>query len=224
MKMNKFDTFLELVFINRTKNLYKNICLSFFTIGDSNSSTSQQNCSLDSIDNLILREHETQIVYKTLKVTPKDASVISANLSYECGTEVFNFVVAEIQLDLLGLVRPFKITPHEYRDLWEKYNWENKIDIKTSIKDPKEFVEYIAREVKMDVIGELSSHSDGKFLSANLCAKTFMGYLFLVNINIENDEGRLSGHIRLRCPQRMIVINLFRFIKEIQFGKKSKSE
>jgi len=124
----------------------------------------------------------------------------------------------------LGLVRPFKITSHEYRDLWEKYNWENKIDIKTQIRDPKDFVEFIAREVKMEVIGELNSHSDGRFLSANLCSKTFMGYLFLVNINIENNDNKLTGHIRIRCPQRMIVINLFRYIKEIQFGKKTKTE
>lgn len=137
---------------------------------------------------------------------------------------MFNYVISEIHLDLLGLIKPHKITSHEYRDLWEKYNWENKIDIKTSIQDPKEFVEFLAREVKLEVIGELNTHSNGKFLSANLCAKTNMGYLFLVNANIENSNGKLSGHIRIRSPQRMIVINLFRYIKEIQYGKKSKSE
>ena len=133
-------------------------------------------------------------------------------------------MISEIQLDLLGLIRPFKITSHEYRDLWEKYNWENKVDIKTQIKDPIEFVEFIARELKMEVIGELSSHSNGRFLSANLCAKTFMGYMFLINVNIENNEGKLSGHIRIRCTQRMIVINIFRYIKEVQYGKKHKNE
>lgn len=125
---------------------------------------------------------------------------------------------------MLGLIKPHKISAHEYRDLWEKYNWENKIDIKTAYTNPKDFVEYLAREVKLEVIGDLNSHSHGKFMSANLCAKTNMGYLFLVNVNIENNDGKLSGHIRIRSPQRMIVINLFRFIKEIQFGKKAKSE
>ncbi len=74
------------------------------------------------------------------------------------------------------------------------------------------------------MIGDLNNHSRGKFMSANLCAKTNMGYLFLVNVNIENNEGKLSGHIRIRSLQRMIVINLFRFIKEIQFGKKAKAD
>lgn len=85
VKMNKFDTYLELVLINKTSNLFKNICLSFFIVGDTSNMSSNQLSSLDSIDNLILREHETTSVYKTLKVTPKDASVISANLSYESG-------------------------------------------------------------------------------------------------------------------------------------------
>jgi vesicle coat complex subunit len=83
--MNKFDTFLEIIIINRTANLFKNLCLGFFTVGDVSSSASGAKSSLDSIDNLMLREHETLTVYKTLKITPKDASVISANLSYEHG-------------------------------------------------------------------------------------------------------------------------------------------
>ena len=85
VKMNKFDTYLEIILINKTANMFKNICLSFFIIGDSSSLNSNQLSSLDSVDNIILREHESMSVHKTLKVTPKDASVISANLSYECG-------------------------------------------------------------------------------------------------------------------------------------------
>lgn len=82
--MNKFDTYLELIVINNTNKLFKNLCLSFFIVGDT-SSISNQSSSLDSVENIILREHETQTIHKTLKVTPKDASVISANLSYESG-------------------------------------------------------------------------------------------------------------------------------------------
>ena len=90
VKMNKFDTFLEVIFINRTKSMFKNVCLAFFMIGDgSPSSSTNTSSSLDSIDNLILRENETITVHKTLKVTPKDASVISANLSYEKGNVRF---------------------------------------------------------------------------------------------------------------------------------------
>ena len=53
---------------------------------------------------------------------------------------VGNFITDEIHLDLLGSIIPGKITPHEFRSLWEKFNWENKLDVKTNINDPKEFV------------------------------------------------------------------------------------
>ena len=88
MKMNKFDTYLELIVINKTNKLFKNLCLGFFIMGDTTGSTNQMS-SLDSVDNILLREHETQTIHKTLKVTPKDASVISANLSYETGNVVY---------------------------------------------------------------------------------------------------------------------------------------
>lgn len=86
--MNKFDTYLELIVINKTNKLFKNLCLGFFIMGDTTGSTNQMS-SLDSVDNILLREHETQTIHKTLKVTPKDASVISANLSYETGNVVY---------------------------------------------------------------------------------------------------------------------------------------
>jgi len=132
---------------------------------------------------------------------------------------VGNFITDEIQLDLLGTIVPGKITPHEFRALWEAFNWENKVDIKTNIKDPKEFVEYIKTELKMQVIGEIGSFADGKYLTANLYANTAFGHSFLLNFSIEKtDNDVLHGHIRLRCEQRMIVINIFKFIKEIQQG------
>lgn len=80
VKINQFNTFLEIIIINRTDKMFKNLSLNFFSIGVK---TSDASSSLDSVENVILRENETQTVYKTLKVTPKDATLIGAHLTYE---------------------------------------------------------------------------------------------------------------------------------------------
>lgn len=80
VKINQFNTYLEIIIINRTDQMFKNLSLNFFSIGVK---TSDESSSLDSIENIILRENETITVYKTLKVTPKDAALIGAHLTYE---------------------------------------------------------------------------------------------------------------------------------------------
>lgn len=122
---------------------------------------------------------------------------------------VGNYITDEIQLDLLGSIVPGKVTPHEFRAFWEKFNWENMVEIKTSFTDPKQFVNYIAKELNMEVIGEMGQFAEGTYLIANLYALTSFGYSFLMNFSIEKQDGQLRGHIRLRCEQK--VTSLFHF-------------
>lgn len=69
-----------------------------------------------------------------------------------------------------------------------------------------------------------------KFISANLYAKTKLGYLFLkirlikinidddflINISIENTSAKMSGYLRIRSKTKGIVINLGDRIKKLQ--------
>lgn len=103
----------------------------------------------------------------------------------------------------MGLIKPAKISEHEFRTLWEKYNWENKIDIKTNIREPVEFVNYIKDKIGMEIIGTLNPYAEGRYLTANLYAETFMGFSFLLNMSVEKVGGQIQGHIRLRCKQRV---------------------
>ena len=68
--------------INRSPEIYKNITLSFFSVGDSEK-TAADNKTLDQIDNVLLKENSSITLYKTLKITPKDAMYVAANLTFE---------------------------------------------------------------------------------------------------------------------------------------------
>jgi len=43
-------------------------------------------------------------------------------------------ITNEICIDLIEFIVPSQINPENFRELWRKYDWENKIIITTSIK------------------------------------------------------------------------------------------
>ena len=215
--LNRFDTYLELVLINRRSEIYKNLTLSFFSVGDSEST----NKTLDTIENILLKDNATVNLYKTLKITPKDAMYIAANLTYENtrGEIVNNIMTSEITLEILDLIYPATISNYEFRNLWQKYNWENRIEINTPFTDPVEFVNHLCNELKVKIVENLTPFADKKYLSANLYAKTYMGCDFLLNLSVEKEDNCLKGHIRIRSEEKMVVVNIYKHLRQIQATK-----
>ena len=221
--LNRFDTYLELVLINRTNEIFKNLSMSFFSVGDSEST----NKTLDSIDNILLKDSATVNLYKTQKITPKDAMYIAANLTFENtrGEIVMNIMTSEITLEILDLIYPATISNYEFRNLWQKYNWENRIEVNTPFTDPVDFVDHVCSELKLKVVENLTPFADKKYLSANLYAKTYMGCDFLLNLSVEKEENCLKGHIRIRSEEKMVVVNIYKHLRQIQATKpKQKDE
>jgi hypothetical protein len=42
-------------------------------------------------------------------------------------------ITNEIFIDMIDFVRPVGIPQAEFRELWQRYDWENKINIATNI-------------------------------------------------------------------------------------------
>lgn len=80
VKIKKFGTYLEIFIINQTDKIFKNMSISFFPFGDN---ALDLGIDLDTTSNLVLKPNETLTIHKTLKITPNDASMITANISYE---------------------------------------------------------------------------------------------------------------------------------------------
>ena len=95
------------------------------------------------------------------------------------GEIVRNNMTSEISLEILDLIYPATISNYEFRTLWQKYNWENRIEVNTPFDDPVEFVTHLCNELKISVVERLTPFSDNKYLSANLYAKTYMGNFLL---------------------------------------------
>merc|ERR1712183_474824 len=146
---------------------------------------------------------------------------IAANLTYENtrGEIVNNIMTSEITLEILDLIYPATISNYEFRNLWQKYNWENRIEVNTPFDDPIEFVDHLCKELKIKIVENLTPFADNKYLSANLYAKTYMGCDFLLNLSVEKEGNCLKGHIRIRSEQKMVVVNIYKHLRQIQAVK-----
>lgn len=58
-------------------------------------------------------------------------------------------VTKEISIDLIDFIMPADVNLNEYRQMWAKYEWENRISINTNISDLKELVEHFEDKFKL---------------------------------------------------------------------------
>lgn len=73
----------------------------------------------------------------------------------------------------------------------------------------------MAKNLHMKILNSLDPFSATNFVSANLYAKSKLDDDFLINISVENKQGRLIGYTRLRSQTKGIVMNLGERIKII---------
>ena len=84
-------------------------------------------------------------------------------------------ITNEIQIDITDYIYPEESNIDEFRQLWSKYEWENKVIVNTHHENPIEFIKMIAKELKMYIVSDLDEYQDSAFVSANLYAKTKLG-------------------------------------------------
>lgn len=66
-----------------------------------------------------------------MKFTSIDIGVIFGAINYEniAGIEQAYLITKEIDIDLIDFVYPAEIDFNSYREMWAKYEWENRIVI-----------------------------------------------------------------------------------------------
>lgn len=99
---------------------------------------------------------------------------------------------------------PAEVNLNEYRKMWAKYEWENRITINTNINNLKEFVEHLEETFKLNYIGDKQVLEDAKYICANFYAQTKLDDDFLINLSAEiRDENRIGGYIRIRAKNKV---------------------
>eukprot|EP00771_Trimastix_marina_P001885 gnl/Trimastix_PCT/2994.p1 GENE.gnl/Trimastix_PCT/2994~~gnl/Trimastix_PCT/2994.p1 ORF type:complete len:965 (-),score=370.01 gnl/Trimastix_PCT/2994:274-3168(-) len=206
MTVNHYTVNLEFTLINRLADPFHSMNIELTCVRDL-----QLN---DMVIPVPLGANETKKVKTSLKIKSTDTGSVHALLAYRrtpTSSEETLFL-DHIHLDVVYCMGPSIHPSHmEYRMMWQQFEWENKIPVRTPITDPYAFVEYIAKQTAARILpyGE-PQHRDANYTSACLFASTIFGEDACLHISLEKSptDGRLSGFCRIRSKHQGIALSL----------------
>jgi len=209
LQVHSFDLVLELLLINRTAETLQNVLVELSTQGDLK--------LVDRPAGVTLSPGQQMTVHASIKVASTETGIIFGYVTYEKRSAADKECTAlnELHVDILDYIERAWICELAFRTMWSEFEWENKININTSINEVGMFLEHIMRNTNMSIVGRSFKKTDPKekkkgrltaeevqemlreaigikrlidtssFVAVNLYAKSIFGEDALANISIE---------------------------------------
>jgi coatomer subunit beta len=209
LQVHSFDLVLELLIVNRTQDTLQNVAVELSTQGDLK--------LVDRPPAVTLAPGQQIMVHASIKVASTETGVIFGYVTYEkkSAADKECTVLNELHVDILDYIERAWIGELAFRTMWSEFEWENKININTSITEVGTFLEHIMRNTNMSIVGrsykkdtekqkskdklsledvqEMLKEAAGvkklidtsSFVAVNLYAKSIFGEDALANISIE---------------------------------------
>ncbi|KAI5474319.1 coatomer protein complex, subunit beta [Pseudohyphozyma bogoriensis] len=204
VNVHQFDIFLDVLIVNQTSETLQNLSVEFATLGDLK--------LVERPTSHTLGPHSFQSIKATIKVSSTETGVIFGNIFYDgAGTADSHCVVLnDIHIDILDYINPAYCNEAQFRSMWTEFEWENKVNVSTTIDNLRNYLEHIMASTNMACLTpEGALHGDCGFLSANLYARSLFGEDALANLSIEKGaDGILQGHVRIRSKTQGIALSL----------------
>lgn len=199
--VHQFDILMDILIVNQTKNTLQNMAVEFSTLGD-----------LKLVERPAahtIGPHGYHSVKVNFKVSSTESGVIFGSVVYDGNTASdFNCVfLNDIQVDILDYIKPLSCSPSKFRTMWDEFEWENKINVITPIHELKTYLDFVLKVTNMKSLTP-NQAGDCGFLSANLYAQSIFGEDALANVCLEETDGVVSGHIRIRSKTQGIALSL----------------
>ena len=145
--------------------------------------------------------------------------MIYGYLTYDSATGVDPHIlnINEIQIDFINDLMQAECTELEFKKKWAEYEWENKVQVNTTLTDLKEFVDHFAKSLNVSLMTKLEDQdkeATNSFLVANFYTKSKFEEDCLLNMSIEKvnfnklaeagqttlkSDTKITGLIRLRA-------------------------
>ncbi|KAF9235057.1 adaptin N terminal region-domain-containing protein [Melanogaster broomeanus] len=203
VKMHGFDILLDVLLVNQTPKTLQNLCLDFATLGD-----------LKLVERpavYTIAPHGFQSIKATIKVSSTETGVIFGSILWEGpGLAESCVILNDIHIDIMDYIKPAYCSESEFRNMWTEFEWENRVNVSTTMHDPRDYLKHVMKSTNMSCLtpeGAMSGDCD--FLSANMYARSLFGEDALANLSIEKTEtGTIVGHVRIRSKTQGIALSL----------------
>ncbi|RPD65015.1 coatomer protein [Lentinus tigrinus ALCF2SS1-7] len=203
VKVHGFDILLDVLLVNQTADTLQNLCLDFATLGDLK--------LVERPSLYTIAPHSFQSIKATIKVSSTETGVIFGSILWEGpGMAEQCVILNDIHIDIMDYIKPAYCTEQQFRSMWTEFEWENRVNVTTTISDPREYLHHVMKATNMSCLtpeGALSGDCD--FLSANMYARSLFGEDALANLSVERTEtGNITGHVRIRSKTQGIALSL----------------
>ncbi|PCH34145.1 coatomer protein [Wolfiporia cocos MD-104 SS10] len=203
VKVHGFDILLDVLLVNQTADTLQNLCLDFATLGDLK--------LVERPSTYTVAPHSFQSIKATIKVSSTETGVIFGSILWEGpGMSEQCVILNDIHIDIMDYIKPAYCTEAQFRSMWTEFEWENRVNVTTSISDPREYLQHVMKATNMSCLtpeGAVSGDCD--FLSANMYARSLFGEDALANLSVERTEsGTITGHVRIRSKTQGIALSL----------------
>jgi coatomer subunit beta len=203
VKIHGFDIVLDVLLVNQTSNTLQNLCVDFATLGD-----------LKIVERptvYTVGPHGFQNIKATIKVSSTETGVIFGSILWEAPDLSEQAVIlSDIHVDIMDYIKPAYCTEAQFRSMWTEFEWENRVNVSTTLSEPREYLKHIMKSTNMSCLtpeGAMAGDSD--FLSANMYARSLFGEDALANLSIERlESGTITGHVRIRSKTQGIALSL----------------
>ncbi|KAJ9095248.1 hypothetical protein QFC21_005614 [Naganishia friedmannii] len=205
VNIQQFDIMLDVLIVNQTSDTLQDLTIEFATLGD-----------LKLVERPAphtLGPHAFHNIKATIKVSSTETGVIFGNVVYDRpgGSDTSaNIVLNDVHVDIMDYIKPAYVNEAQFRSMWTEFEWENKVNVSTTITDLRQYLDHIMKSTNMACLTpDAALSGDCDFLSANLCARSLFGEDALANLSIEKtEEGVIQGHVRIRSKTQGIALSL----------------
>eukprot|EP00051_Salpingoeca_urceolata_P007122 m.94409 g.94409 ORF g.94409 m.94409 type:complete len:949 (+) comp15123_c1_seq1:4221-7067(+) len=205
VNVHQYDILLDVLVLNQTGDTLQNLQLELATLGDLKLTEKPSAHTLGP--------HDFCTIKANVKVSSTETGIIFGNIVYDvsgAAAERNCVVLNDIHIDIMDYITPAFCSETDFRSMWETFEWENKVTVRTSITSLRGYLDHLLSTTNMRCLTPESALSgDCNFLAANLYARSVFGEDVLANLSIEvADKETVSGHIRIRSKTQGIALSL----------------
>lgn len=185
VNVNQYDIVLDVLIVNQTSDTLQNCTLELATLGDLK--------LVERPHPVVLAPHDFCNIKANVKVSSTENGIIFGNIGkifflttintnvylttaefsvYDTSNTTNVVVLNTIHIDIMDYILPASCTDSEFRQMWQDFEWENKVSVTTTITDMHEYLKHLLKSTNMKCLTpEKALSGQCGFMAANMYAK-----------------------------------------------------